>query len=82
MNRAVTYSISESDSSNGDLRSSSQYFTSSQSYSTLQKFTRFTEAIRENTEIWQALNISVKTSEMLELDRPPSLKAVINEIFT
>jgi tetratricopeptide (TPR) repeat protein len=58
------------------------YVIKGQSYPALQKLTRFTEAIRENSEIWQALNKSVKTSEMLELDKPPALKTVINEIFT
>jgi len=42
---------------------------------------RFTETIKQNSEIWQALNKSVKTSEMLELDKPTALKTVINEIF-
>ncbi|MFX1477114.1 MAG: tetratricopeptide repeat protein [Promethearchaeota archaeon] len=58
------------------------YFYKGQSYYALQKLTRFAEAIRENTEIWQALNKSVKTSEMLELDKPAALKSVINEIFS
>ena len=58
------------------------YVIKGQSYPALQKLSRFTEAIRENTEIWQALNKSVKTSEMLEIDKPPVLKTVINEIFT
>jgi len=57
------------------------YVIKGQSYPGLRKLTRFTEAIRENSEIWQALNKSVKTSEMLELDKPPALKAVIDEIF-
>jgi tetratricopeptide (TPR) repeat protein len=57
------------------------YVVKGQSYPALQKLTRFTEAIRENSEIWQALNKSVKTSEMLELDKPPALKTVIDEIF-
>jgi hypothetical protein len=52
-----------------------------QSYPALQKLTRFTEAIKENMEIWQALNKSVKTSEILELNKPVALKTVINEIF-
>jgi hypothetical protein len=38
--------------------------------------------IRKNSEIWQSLNKSVKTSEMLELDKPSALKTVIDEIFT
>ncbi|MFW9824522.1 MAG: hypothetical protein ACFFE4_16380 [Candidatus Thorarchaeota archaeon] len=58
------------------------YVIKGQSYPALQKLTRFTEAIRENSAIWQALNKSVKTSEMLDLDKPPVLKTVINEIFT
>ena len=57
------------------------YVIKGQSYPALQKLTRFTEAIKENSEIWQALNKSAKTSEMLELDKPPALKTVINEIF-
>lgn len=58
------------------------YVIKGQSYPALQKLSRFTEAIRENSEIWQALNKSVKTNEMLELDKPLVLKTVINEIFT
>ncbi|MFW9784995.1 MAG: hypothetical protein ACFFFB_22125 [Candidatus Heimdallarchaeota archaeon] len=58
------------------------YVIKGQSYPALQRLTRFTEAIKENSEIWQALNKSVKTSEMLELDKPPVLKTVIDEIFT
>ncbi len=57
------------------------YVIKGQSYPALQKLTRFIEVIRENSEIWQALNKSVKTSEMLELDKPPSLRTVIDEIF-
>ncbi|MFX0081243.1 MAG: hypothetical protein ACFE94_05770 [Candidatus Hodarchaeota archaeon] len=57
------------------------YIIKGQSYPAQQKLARFTEAIRENSEIWQALNKSVNTSEMLELDKPPALKTVINEIF-
>jgi tetratricopeptide (TPR) repeat protein len=58
------------------------YVIKGQSYPALQKLTRFTEAIKANSEIWQALNKSFKTSEMLELDKPPALKTVIDEIFT
>jgi tetratricopeptide (TPR) repeat protein len=57
------------------------YVIKGQSYPALQKLTRFSEAIIEKPEIWQALNKSVQTSEMLELDKPPSLKTVIDEIF-
>ncbi len=57
------------------------YVIKGQSYPALQKLTRFTEVIRENSEIWQALNKSAKTSEMLEIDNTHILKSVINEIF-
>jgi tetratricopeptide (TPR) repeat protein len=57
------------------------YVIKGQSYPALQKLSRFTEAIKKNSEIWQALNKSVKTSEMLELNSPPILKSVIDEIF-
>ncbi|MFX1490331.1 MAG: hypothetical protein ACFFBI_14365 [Promethearchaeota archaeon] len=57
------------------------YVIKGQSYPALQKLTLFTKAIRENSEIWKALNKSVKTSEMLELDKPPALKRVFDEIF-
>ncbi len=57
------------------------YVIKGQSYPALQKLTRFADAIRENSEIWQALNKSIKTSEVLELDNPPVLKTVIDEIF-
>jgi len=58
------------------------YVIKGQSYPALQKLTRFTEAIRDNPEIWKALKKSEKTSEMLELNNPPALKTVIDEIFT
>jgi tetratricopeptide (TPR) repeat protein len=58
------------------------YVIKGQSYLALQKLSRFTEAIKENIEIWQALEKSVKTSEILALDKPPALRTVINEIFT
>jgi tetratricopeptide (TPR) repeat protein len=57
------------------------YVIKGQSYPALQKLTRFTKAIKEHSEIWQTLNKSVQTSEMLELDNPPALKTVIEEIF-
>jgi tetratricopeptide (TPR) repeat protein len=57
------------------------YVIKGQSYPALQKLTRFSKAIRENSEIWQALEKSVKTGEVLDLNKPPALKTVINEIF-
>ncbi|MFX1346756.1 MAG: tetratricopeptide repeat protein [Promethearchaeota archaeon] len=58
------------------------YVIKGQSYPALQKLTKFTEAIRDNSEIWLALEKSVKTNEMLELDKSPVLKTIISDIFT
>lgn len=57
------------------------YIIKGQSYPALQKLYQFSDAIKENSEIWTALNKVVKTSEMLELGKPPSLGAAVNEIF-
>jgi tetratricopeptide (TPR) repeat protein len=58
------------------------YVIKGQSYPAQQKLARFTEAIRTNSEIWQALKKSVTTSEMLGLNNPPMLRTVIDETFT
>ena len=57
------------------------YIIKGQSYPALQKLTRFSDAIKWNTEISEALNRSMKTGEMLELNNPSSLGDVVNEIF-
>jgi tetratricopeptide (TPR) repeat protein len=57
------------------------YVIRGQSFSALQKLSRFSDAIKWKTEIWDTLNRSIKTSEMLELNNPPSLGEVVNEIF-
>jgi tetratricopeptide (TPR) repeat protein len=57
------------------------YIIKGQSYPALQKLTRFSDAIKWNTEISEALKLSVKTGEMLELHNPSSLGKVVNEIF-
>jgi len=58
------------------------YVIKGQSYPASKKLIRFSEAIRENSEIWQALNNSMISSEMLELKNLSALRTVINEIFT
>ncbi|MHA2035988.1 MAG: tetratricopeptide repeat protein [Promethearchaeota archaeon] len=55
------------------------YVIKGQSYPAQQKLSRFSNVVRENSEIWQALNKSVKTSEILGIEK---LKTVINEIFS
>ncbi|MHA2282279.1 MAG: hypothetical protein ACXAC5_15660 [Promethearchaeota archaeon] len=57
------------------------YVIKGQSYLGLQKLNRFSNAIKENSEIWETLNRAVQTGEVLELDKPQSLGIVINEIF-
>ncbi len=57
------------------------YVIRGQSYSALQKLSRFSDAIKWKTEIWDTLNRSIETSEMLTLKNPSSLGDVVNEIF-
>lgn len=57
------------------------YVIKGQSYPALQRLNRFSDVIKWNTEISEALNKSVKTGEMLELNNPSSLGDVVNEIF-
>ena len=57
------------------------YIIKGQSYPAQQKLTRFSDTLKSTTEIWDALDRAVKTSETLELDNPPSLGIIVNEIF-
>ena len=57
------------------------YIIKGQSYPAQQKLTRFSDAVKASPEIWDALNKAAKTSEMLELDNPPSLGNIVSEIF-
>ncbi|MFW9941445.1 MAG: tetratricopeptide repeat protein [Candidatus Thorarchaeota archaeon] len=57
------------------------YVIKGQSYPALMKLTRFSDAIKWKSEIWDALNKAVKTNEMLELHNPSSLGDIVNEIF-
>jgi hypothetical protein len=57
------------------------YVIKGQSYPAQQKLTRFSDTIKTTEEIWNALTKAAKTSEMLELDNPPSLGSTVNEIF-
>ncbi|MFX0083757.1 MAG: hypothetical protein ACFE94_18555 [Candidatus Hodarchaeota archaeon] len=57
------------------------YVIKGQSYPGLQKLNRFSNAIKGNSEIWESLKRAVKTGEMIELDKQPALKTVIDEIF-
>jgi len=57
------------------------YVIKGQSYPAQQKLARFSDTIKTTKEIWEALNKAAKTSEMLEMDNPPSLGSTVNEIF-
>jgi hypothetical protein len=57
------------------------YVIKGQSYSGLQKLNRFSEAIKNDTEIWETLSRAIQTGEELELDKLPSLGAIVSEVF-
>jgi hypothetical protein len=57
------------------------YVIKGQSYPGQMKLNRFSNLIRDTTEIWKALNRAVETGEMLDLDNPPSLGNTMKEIF-
>ena len=58
------------------------YVIKGQSYIAIQKLNRFTEVIKNNSEIWDALNNSVITSEVLSLNRPSALGSAVSKIFS
>lgn len=58
------------------------YVIKGQSYTALKKLNNFSEVIRNSADIWDSLNKSVITSEMLDLNNPPSLGIIVNEIFS
>ncbi|MHA1916487.1 MAG: tetratricopeptide repeat protein [Promethearchaeota archaeon] len=57
------------------------YVIKGQSYPALQKLSRFSDAIKWKSDIWESLNRATQTNEVLDLNNPPSLGDVINEIF-
>jgi tetratricopeptide (TPR) repeat protein len=58
------------------------YVIKGESYLGLQKLNRFSNAIKNDEEIWKTFNRALKTGEVLEFNNPPSLGEVVNEIFT
>ena len=58
------------------------YVIKGQSYLGLQKLNRFSEAIKNNSEIWERLTKAVQTGEELDLNNPPSLGDTMSEIFS
>jgi len=57
------------------------YVIKGQSYPALKKLNKFAEVIKKKSKIWDSLLKSIKTSEMLDLNNPPSLGAAVKEIF-
>jgi hypothetical protein len=57
------------------------YVIKGQSYPALQKLNRFSDAIKWNTEISEALKRSATTGEELDMNNPSSLGTIVNEIF-
>jgi len=58
------------------------YNVKGQSYSALKKLNNFSNVVKNKPEIWNSLQKSIKTNEMLDLNNPPSLEAAVNEIFS
>ncbi|MFX0048895.1 MAG: tetratricopeptide repeat protein [Candidatus Hermodarchaeota archaeon] len=57
------------------------YIIKGQSYPGLQRLHLFSKTIKDNNEIWTRLKRAAQIGEVLELNKIPSLGAVINEIF-
>jgi tetratricopeptide (TPR) repeat protein len=57
------------------------YVIKGQSYLGLQKLNRFSDAIKNNSEIWESLTKAVQTGEELDLNNPDALGEVVREIF-
>jgi tetratricopeptide (TPR) repeat protein len=58
------------------------YIIKGQSYPGLQKLNRFSDAVKNNTEIWKMLINAVQTGEELKIIDIPSLKSLLSEIFS
>ena len=57
------------------------YVSKGQSYPAIKKLNKFSDSIKDKTEIWEKLNKAVKTSQVLDVNNLPLLGTVINEIF-
>jgi len=57
------------------------YIIKGHTYLGLKKINHFSNVIKDNLEIWETLNRTVKNRKELELNKPHSLGAVVNEIF-
>ena len=57
------------------------YVSKGQSYPALKKLNKFSDSIKDKTEIWEKLNRAAKSSQVLDIDNLPLLGIVVNEIF-
>jgi len=57
------------------------YVSKGQSYPALKKLIKFSDSIKDKSEIWEKLNRAAKSSQVLDVDNLPLLGIVINEIF-
>jgi hypothetical protein len=57
------------------------YLFKGQTYNAKQKLSLFISSIKNNTSIWNALNIFYNTSRVVRLEELPSLESLISNIF-
>jgi tetratricopeptide (TPR) repeat protein len=57
------------------------YVVKGQTFEAQEKLYHFSDAIKENGEIWEALNKAVKTCELLDFNKPQSLGIIVDQIF-
>ncbi|MFX1280647.1 MAG: tetratricopeptide repeat protein [Promethearchaeota archaeon] len=58
------------------------YVSKGQSYPALKKLNKFSESIKNESEIWEKLNNAIKVSQELSIDNLPLLGTIIDQIFT
>jgi tetratricopeptide (TPR) repeat protein len=58
------------------------YVIKGQSYPAQQKLNKFTNGIKDNTEIWNSLNNSIEACTVLATDNPPELGNLVHKIFS
>jgi len=57
------------------------YVSKGQSYPAMKKLNKFSESIKDNSEIWEKLNRAAEASRELTVDNLPALGNMVNEIF-
>ncbi|MFX1387615.1 MAG: hypothetical protein ACFE9M_10405, partial [Promethearchaeota archaeon] len=57
------------------------YVSKGQSYPAIKKLNKFSDTIKNKSEIWKRLKMAAESSQELNVDNLPLLKTVVNEIF-